>query len=98
MSVHVFVYASTECVLCACGVFSEKEEGSAHPFAVLPGVSQHLLQGPHRQGLLQHKAANTQVWRNILQGGRRERQGRKKGERAVKSGGRRNRGKETVDD
>ncbi|TNN60673.1 hypothetical protein EYF80_029146 [Liparis tanakae] len=34
--------------------------------ALTKGLSQHLLQGPHRQGLLQHKGANTQVWRNIL--------------------------------
>lgn len=53
----------------------EEEEWSTHPFAVLPSVGQHLLQGPDRQGLLQHKVADAQVWRNILEDGGRERRG-----------------------
>lgn len=44
----------------------EEQEGSTHPFAALPSVGKHLLQGPDRQGLLQHKVADAQVWRNIL--------------------------------
>lgn len=66
-------------------------EGSAHPFTVLPSVSQHLLQSPDRQGLLQHKVANAQVRRNMLQGGRRERQGREKVEVDGRDGKSRNR-------
>lgn len=41
--------------------------GVTHPFTVLSSFSQHLLKGSNRQGLLQHKVTNTQVWRNILQ-------------------------------
>lgn len=47
------------------------KEGSTHPFAALPGVCQHLLQGTNRQRLLQHKVADAQVRRDILQGGSR---------------------------
>lgn len=38
-----------------------------HPLTVLSAVGEHLLQGPDRQRLLQHKGADAQVWGNILQ-------------------------------
>lgn len=52
-----------------------REEGSAHPFAALPSVCQHLLQGADRQRLLQHKVADAQVRRDILQGGQGGKEG-----------------------
>lgn len=36
------------------------------PHLIQGGVGQHLLQGPHRQGLLQNEAADREVWRDIL--------------------------------
>lgn len=81
----------------SCGR-SMGRRGSTHPFSVLPSVGQHLLQGPHWQGLLQHKVTNTQVWRNMLQDGkegnrrRRKREGSK--EKRMKEW--RWRGKETL--
>lgn len=30
------------------------------------GVRQHLLQGPHGQGLLQDEAADGEIWRDVL--------------------------------
>lgn len=59
-------------------VLHGKKVGGAHPFAVLPSVSQHLLQGSNWQGLLQHEVANAQVWRDILQDGGRKRNVRHK--------------------
>lgn len=40
---------------------------ATYTFPILICVSQHLLQGSHRQRLLQHKVTNAQVRRNILQ-------------------------------
>lgn len=45
----------------------EEEEEGTHPFAALPSVREHLLQSSHRQGLLQHKVTDAQVWRNMLE-------------------------------
>ena len=40
-----------------------------HPFAaIFPCAGKHFLQGSDWQGLLQHKTADTQVWRNKLWG------------------------------
>lgn len=36
------------------------------PHLIQGGVGQHLLQGTHRQGLLQDEAADSEVWRDIL--------------------------------
>lgn len=35
-------------------------------YLVHRGVGQHLLQRPHRQGLLQNEAADGKIWRDIL--------------------------------
>lgn len=75
----IIIYFFKGALLSKCGAgrgFSGTEgrkEASAHPFAALPGVCQHLLQGANRQRLLQHKVADAQVRRDILQGGRRKR-------------------------
>lgn len=40
---------------------------ATYTFPILACVSQHLLQGSHRERLLQHKVTDAQVRRNILQ-------------------------------
>lgn len=75
---HFFYWQTTDWFVYVCWcVFVVWDRKSTHPFVVLPSVSQHLLQGPYWQGLLQHKVTNTQVWRNILQDGGKERRGKR---------------------
>lgn len=64
---HIFLFKEALLVCAGRVVSAERREGSAHPLVALPGVRQHLLQGANRQRLLQHKVADAQVRRDILQ-------------------------------
>lgn len=57
-----FLYTPPVCELCLMCVSPH-----THPLSLLLSVGQHLLKGSYRQRLLQHKDADGQIWRHILE-------------------------------